>query len=124
MSKVGITSTPTLPVVDLGQAVEFYERAGFDVRIYPEDADEPGAGFAFVEYDGQSTFDLDVIPTIDPERNGAGCYLVVEQADEWYARMQAAGLPVTPIEDQPWGMREFALRDPSGNNVRIGRGLD
>jgi hypothetical protein len=28
---------------------------------------------------------------------------------------------VTAIADQPWGMREFTLTDPSGNAVRIGR---
>lgn len=27
---------------------------------------------------------------------------------------------VTPIGDQPWGMREFTLTDPSGNHLRIG----
>ena len=59
--------------------------------------------------------------TEDPERNGAGCYLVVQDADEWHARMNAEGLPVTPIEDQPWGMREYTLTDPSGNRIRIGR---
>lgn len=34
--------------------------------------------------------------------------------------MTAAALPVTPIANQPWGMREFTLTDPSGNNIRIG----
>ena len=41
--------------------------------------------------------------------------------DAWHVRLQAAGLPVTEIADQPWGMHELALTDPSGNHVRIGR---
>ena len=45
-------------------------------------------------------------------------------ADAWHTRMSAAGLDVTPIADQPWGMREFTLTDPFGNHVRIGRGSD
>jgi hydroxymethylpyrimidine/phosphomethylpyrimidine kinase len=122
-SKVGVTSTPTLPVVDMADSIEFYERAGFGVRLYREDEDDPGEGFAFVEYDGVSVFDLDFI-AIDPDRNGAGCYLVVQEADEWHARMNAEGLPVTSIEDQPWGMREYTLTDPSGNRIRIGRAVD
>jgi uncharacterized glyoxalase superfamily protein PhnB len=65
-------------------------------------------------------FDLDVAD-IDPSRNGAGCYLIVRDADDWHARMTAASIAVTPIADQPWGMREFTLTDPSGNHVRIGR---
>ncbi len=117
-AKVGVTSTPTLPVTDMGEAVAFYEGAGFGVRRYMEEGGEPG-GFAFVEFDGQSVFDLDAID-IDPSRNGAGCYLVVHGVDDWYGRMAAAGLPVSPLADQPWAMREFTLSDPSGNRVRIG----
>jgi uncharacterized glyoxalase superfamily protein PhnB len=60
---------------------------------------------------------------IDPAKNGAGCYLFVQDPDGWHARMAADGLPVTGLEDQPWGMREFTLTDPSGNNVRIGRSI-
>ena len=123
----GVTSTPTLPVADLTAAVDFYERAGFGVRIYREaDADpgagDPGEGFAFVDFDGRSVFDLGVEP-IDPSLNRAGCYLMVEDADEWHARLSRAGLPVTSVSDQPHGMREFTLTDPSGNRVRIGRSI-
>jgi catechol 2,3-dioxygenase-like lactoylglutathione lyase family enzyme len=119
--KLGVVSTPTLPVTDLREATVFYERAGFGVRVYKEDHDDPGNGFAFVSYDDQSVFDLDVVD-IDPAANRAGCYLIVQDADAWHARMLADGLPVTSIEDQPWGMREFTLTDPSGNHVRIGHG--
>lgn len=121
-SRVGVTTTPTLPVTELRPAVEFYGRAGFGVRVYDNDLDTAGEGFAFVEYNGQSVFDLDVVD-IDPERNRAGCYLVVDDPDAWHARMTAAELDVSPIEDQPWGMREYTLRDPWRNNVRIGRAL-
>jgi uncharacterized glyoxalase superfamily protein PhnB len=76
-----------------------------------------------VDYNGQSVFDLDAAPGMDPAANRAGCYLITRDADAWHARMAAAGLPVTGIEDRPWGMREFVLTDPSGNRVRIGRGV-
>ena len=89
---------------------------------YNDDNGEPGGGFAFVDFDGQSVFDLDAADDLDPSRNRAGCYLIANDADAWRARMLDAGLPVTPIADQPWGMREFTLCDPSGNRVRIGRG--
>ncbi len=119
--QIGVTSTPTLPVTDLGEAITFYERAGFGVRVYIDENDQPG-DFAFVDFDDQSVFDLDVVD-IDPARNGGGCYLIVQDPDAWHARMAATNLPVTPLADQPWGMREFTLTDPSGNNVRIGRSL-
>jgi catechol 2,3-dioxygenase-like lactoylglutathione lyase family enzyme len=120
--QVGIVSTPTLPVSELRTAVAFYERAGFGVRVYGDDLDTPGEGFAFVDDDDQSVFDLDVVD-VDPARNGAGCYLIVDDADAWHARLIAAGIEVSPLQDEPWGMREFTMRDPWRDNVRIGRGI-
>jgi len=121
IGQIGVTSTPTLPVVDMAEAVAFYERAGFGVRMYGDDSSDGVEGFAFVDYDGQSVFDLDSAPDMDPNRNRAGCYLVAPEADAWHARLHEAGMPVTAIADQPWGRREFELTDPSGNHVRIGR---
>lgn len=121
IGKIGVTSTPTLPVVDMEAAVAFYERAGFGVRIYSDDSGNGGDGFAFVDIDGQSVFDLDGAADMDPNLNRAGCYLIAPDADAWHRRLEAAGMPVTAIEDRPWGMREFQLTDPSGNQVRIGR---
>ena len=120
LGRIGVSSTPTLPVTDMATAVAFYERAGFGVRIYHDDDGNTGDGFAFVDFDGQSVFDLDAIPEMDPLGNHAGCYVICD-ADAWHARMTEDGLPVTPITDQPWGMREFTLTDPSGNSIRIGR---
>jgi len=121
--RVGVTSTPTLPVVDIPEAVPFYERAGFGVRIYVDDDGNGGEGYAFVDHRGQSVFDLDAAPDMDPSANRAGCYLIAGDVDGWHARMRAAGLPVSDLADQPWGMREFTLTDPSGNRVRIGSAL-
>lgn len=106
----------------MAAAIDFYERAGFNVRVYSDGTDTK-PGFAFVDYDGEGVFDLDAVADLDPAANRAGCYLVVGDADHWHTRMAGAGLPVTAIADQPWGMREFALDDPSGNHIRIGTGL-
>jgi predicted enzyme related to lactoylglutathione lyase len=112
----GIDVTPTLPVADMAGAVRFYEAAGFDVEQYDD-------GFAFVHFDDQSVFDLDLATGLDPATNHAGCYVIVDQVDEWHARFTAAGMQVTPVEDMPWGMHEFTLTDPSGNNIRVGRSV-
>ena len=58
---------------------------------------------------------------MDPSANHAGCYVITADADEWHRRFVSAGVSVTSIEEMPWGMREFTLTDPSGNNVRVGR---
>jgi predicted enzyme related to lactoylglutathione lyase len=112
----GVDVTPILPVRDLDEGVRFYESAGFDARAYD-------GGFAFVALHDDGAFDLDLVEGLDPENNAAGCYIVVDRVDEWHAELVAAGLAVTSPEDQPWGMREFTLTDPSGNRVRIGRGI-
>lgn len=113
----GVDVTPTLPVRDMGEATRFCEAAGFDVEQYDE-------GFAFVHFDDQSVFDLARIEGLDPATNHAGCYIITDDADTWHARFAAAGLSVTSIEDMPWGMHEFALTDPSGNRIRVGRHCD
>jgi len=110
----GSDVTPTLPVNDMAEAVWFCEAAGFDVQRYDD-------GFAFVHRNDQSMFDLDLIPDMAPETNHAGCYIITNDVDDWHARLVAAGLQVTALEDMPWGMHEFTLTDPSGNNIRIGR---
>lgn len=114
--RVGASSTPTLPVLDFPKAVDFYKRAGFGVHVYDEDP----PGFAFVNFDHQNLFDLNLVPHMDPKTNGAGCYIVTRDVHEWHARLSAAALPVTPVRDEPWGMHEFTLTDPSGNRLRIG----
>jgi uncharacterized glyoxalase superfamily protein PhnB len=108
--------TPTLPVKAMPEAIAFYERAGFEVEAYD-------SGFAFVRYADVSVFDLDLNEGIDPANNGAGCYIIADDADAWHTRLSAAELPVTPIDDKPWGMREFTLTDPAGNHLRIGHGI-
>ena len=108
----------------MNEAVAFYERAGFDVERWRSGDDDPGDGFAFVEYDGVSVFDLGGEREMDPAANHAGCYVITKDADAWHARMTADGLPVSELADQPWGMREYTLTDPSGNNIRIGRSTE
>lgn len=110
-----VDSTPILPVIDMAASVAFYRSAGFEVREYE------GGGYAFVTYDDESVFDLDRTElAMTPATNGAGCYLIVPDVDAWHHRLQEGGHPVTSLEDQPWGMRECTLTDPSGNHIRIG----
>ena len=104
----------SLTMCAMGDAVRFCEAAGFDVERYDD-------GFAFVHLNDQSVFDLDLIADMAPETNHAGCYIITNDVDDWHARLATAGLQVTAIEDMPWGMHEFTLTDPSGNNIRIGR---
>jgi uncharacterized glyoxalase superfamily protein PhnB len=48
-------------------------------------------------------------------------YIVVPNADEVYARAQAAEAVIArPIEDMPYGSREFTVKDPEGHSWSVG----
>jgi uncharacterized glyoxalase superfamily protein PhnB len=115
-SRLGVVdSTPILPVVEMDAAVAFYESAGFDVQQYE------GGGYTFVRVDDESVFDLSTVERgLDPATNNAACYLIVEDVEAWHRRLADLGVSVTSLEDKPWGMREFAVTDPSGNRLRFG----
>lgn len=111
-----IDATPILPVIDMAASIAFFRAAGFEVREYEE-----GGTYAFVTYDDESVFDLDQAEVaLTPDTNPAGCYLIVPDVDAWHARLHAMA-PVTDLADEPWGMREFTLTDPSGNRIRFGK---
>lgn len=57
-------------------------------------------------------------------------HILVKDADSWWKQVQESGVPekygvkVTALENQPWGMRDFCLYDPSGVLWRIGQNTD
>jgi catechol 2,3-dioxygenase-like lactoylglutathione lyase family enzyme len=112
----GLTSTPILPTADMDESAAFYRAAGFEVDAYD-------SGYAFVLSAGREVLHLAGTDDLDPAVNQAACYVNTIQADEWHSAWTGAGLPVSAIDDQPHGMREFEVRDPSGNLLRIGRNI-
>jgi uncharacterized glyoxalase superfamily protein PhnB len=49
------------------------------------------------------------------------CYLVIPDVDAAYARALAAGAEVIrPLQDTPYGSREFAVKDPEGYSWSAG----
>ena len=52
-------------------------------------------------------------------------YWVVEDVDRYYAFVQRNGAEILKdVRDEPWGMREFALRTVDGHRVMVGTDLD
>jgi uncharacterized glyoxalase superfamily protein PhnB len=48
-------------------------------------------------------------------------YIVVPNADAAHARAVAAGAEIIrPLQDTPYGSREFAVRDPEGHSWSVG----
>ncbi|MBB4594359.1 catechol 2,3-dioxygenase-like lactoylglutathione lyase family enzyme [Xanthomonas arboricola] len=112
---------PILPSRAIAQTLAFYRRLGFEGDAHPHDA-----GYAILRR-GAVELHFFAHPDLDPAACYAGCYLRVGNVDDVYAALQAAGLPaqgiprIDPLADKPWGMREFAIVDESGNLLRIGQ---
>ncbi|MEH0110923.1 VOC family protein [Tersicoccus sp. MR15.9] len=50
----------------------------------------------------------------------AGINLAATDLDETFARIESTGADIVQEPtDQPWGVRDCALRDPAGNMIRI-----
>jgi catechol 2,3-dioxygenase-like lactoylglutathione lyase family enzyme len=105
-----------LPVTEMEPCISFYRSIGFEVVSYDE-------GYAWVSHLGHELLHLRHVPDLAVGMNEAACYLHVSDADAFHSALPD-GLDAGPIADQPWGMREFALTDPSGNTIRIGQLAD
>jgi catechol 2,3-dioxygenase-like lactoylglutathione lyase family enzyme len=114
---------PILPARDLRETREFYERLGFHAAgWWPEEF----GGYAILRK-GDLTMHFFAYEDVSPAENYAQCYWRVQDVDALHAECQAARLPgagiprLDAVENKPWGMREFAIVDPTGNLVRVGQ---
>jgi uncharacterized glyoxalase superfamily protein PhnB len=49
-------------------------------------------------------------------------YLVVDEVDAFHAELAARGVQSNdPVEDKPWGMREFGITTPDGHRITVGQ---
>ena len=110
-----------LPVADLAVAEAFHSDLGFDIQRHD-------ARYAWARSGGDELYHLAVVDDLDVARNAAGLFLFTRDLDAWHARAVAAVTAAgdlargdaTAIRQEPWGMREFAVTDPSGNRLRLG----
>jgi len=114
---------PILPARDLDETRAFYERLGFRAAgWWPKEF----GGYAILRR-GDLAMHFFAYQDISPSENYAQCYWRVKDVDALYAECHAAGLPssgiprLEAVDDKPWGMREFAIIDPSGHLVRVGQ---
>ncbi|MFW2381267.1 MAG: bleomycin resistance protein [Acidimicrobiales bacterium] len=104
------------PTLDMGKSIAFYEQVGFEVQSYDD-------GYAWVRIDGRELFHLAHVADLDVEANRAAGYFHVQDVDDVYRRWSNYAEPVAALADQPWGMREFSVKDPSNNLLRLGQNL-
>lgn len=109
----GLQVRPVLPVRDLDQAARGYEALGMAVDRWDDT-------YAWVLHDGHELLHLKQVAELDPATNHAEVYLFVDDVHAWHDRAEQAGLAPTPVQLEPWGLREFACTDASGNRLRLG----
>ena len=52
-------------------------------------------------------------------------YFIVEDAQSYYTEVTQNGAEILkPIRDEPWGMREFAIRTVDGHRIMVGQDLE
>ncbi len=103
------------PTADLARSVAFYRGLGFEVEQFD-------ASYAWVSHRGDEVLHLSAADGLDPAANRAAGYFHVQDADAWHRAWTASAVAgLGPIVDQPWGMREFEVRDPDRNLLRVGR---
>lgn len=109
--------SPILSVHDLAQSIDFYRRAlGFELA------------WSWGEPPDIAAICRDSVEITLTQRagskpaGGAHIYLGVSDIDRCYASLVDAGVRiVVPIADRPYGMRDFRMADPSGNELSIGQ---
>lgn len=124
-------STCFVLVHDPDLALAFYrDTLGLELRndVAREDfrwitvggASQPAVGIVLTNYLNGSPADRDALASLLAKGALNGVHFHTDDLDATFEQMRAAGAEIVqePTE-QPWGTRDFAVRDPSGNLLRI-----
>jgi len=104
--------TPELPVADVPAAQAYYrDRLGFEVAWYNGDG-----GIGAVAHGDCAIFLRKAPVPSEPSI----FWIFAEDIDAAYEVLVAKGAEITdPIENKPWGLRQFTFRDLNGNLFHV-----
>jgi catechol 2,3-dioxygenase-like lactoylglutathione lyase family enzyme len=118
-------------VDDPDQALAFYrDTLGLELRndvareqfrwITVGAVQQPAVAIVLTNYLNGSAADQDSLATLIAKGALNGVHFQTDDLDSTFARVSAAGAEIVqePTE-QFWGTRDFAVRDPAGNMIRI-----
>ena len=124
-------STCFVLVHDPDQALAFYrDTLGLELRndVAREDfrwitvgaAAQPGVAIVLTNYLNGGPADQDALAALLAKGALNGVHFNTDDLDATFEQLQAANAEIVQEPtDQPWGTRDCAVRDPSGNMVRI-----
>jgi len=123
------SAMPTLSVLDLEEAVHFYEVLGFQEKWRFPDADRAPAGaaprwtHACLQL-GQVCVLLALHDPADGPVPPQSVYLFLRDVGEYYSHLRLLlGDELEEIGDKHYGMRDFCLTDPWGHSLTFGEPL-
>jgi uncharacterized glyoxalase superfamily protein PhnB len=83
-------------------------------------ASQPGVAIVLTNYVCGSPADRDALAVLLAKGALNGVHFHTDDLDATFEKIRASGAEIVQEpEDQPWGARDCAVRDPSGNLVRI-----
>ena len=124
-------STCFVIVDDPEASLNFYRDAlGLDLRndvareefrwITVGAASQPDVAIVLTNHLNGSPADGDAVAALVAKGALNGVHFHTDDLDGTFERLRAAGAEIVQEPtDQPWGARDFAVRDPSGNLLRI-----
>jgi catechol 2,3-dioxygenase-like lactoylglutathione lyase family enzyme len=121
--KIKSVSGVTCFVKDLDRTAVFYEALGFEIRKRESNHITAYSNWFWIDFlaigkDERAKSGTDT----KPADKGADLllYLSVDDVDDSHQALLAAGLqPSAGPQNQPWGNREFLIRDPDGYSLVI-----
>jgi catechol 2,3-dioxygenase-like lactoylglutathione lyase family enzyme len=124
-------STCFVQVLDPDVALAFYRDVlGLELRndvanggfrwITVGSRSQPGVAIVLTNYLSGSPADGDAIAALVAKGALNGVHFHTTDLDATFEKVRGSGTEIVqePV-DQPWGTRDFAVRDPSGNLVRV-----
>ncbi len=83
-------------------------------------ASQPGVAIVLTNYLNGSPADGETLAALIAKGALTGVHFNSDDLDADFEAVRAAGTEIVQEPtDQPWGTRDFAVRDPSGNLIRI-----
>ena len=83
-------------------------------------ASQPGVAIVLTNYLNGSPADNDALAALIAKGALNGVHFHSDDLDASFEKLRDAGAEIVQEPaDQPWGTRDFAVRDPSGNLLRI-----
>jgi uncharacterized glyoxalase superfamily protein PhnB len=112
-------AVPILSVSDLGEALDYYERVlGFEVEW--KWGDPPRLASVC-----RDRVEVNLSLSSEPNPAISKVYFQMAGVDAYYSELNRTGAKVAVVlADRPYGMRDFKIVDPSGNELSFGEATD